>query len=325
MAFLAAAAQVGCVRVKIDKPPPPRVTTKRAAVRDLASQLGLKIVESSSARATLRRGANTVMLFADPGGRAYINGKPVIVPDGGRIVAGKTSMHFPPALIDAIAFALPKDPTKPPKPKGQTHRKKTTPPNPRPVKLGRVLIDAGHGGNDVGTDVALRLYGIRLYEKDVNLPVALAVARMLKSRGADVHMTRTRDITVSLDDRVNAANRLRPKLFVSIHANSMAQRSMRGFLLLRPAVASADSLDAAAIVERHLVKIGLSGEVRKDVRGLRVLRKTKCPAILIEMGYLSNRYDARMLADPHWRGKIATAIADAVTEYLKKRVTRARR
>jgi N-acetylmuramoyl-L-alanine amidase len=325
MAFLAAAAQVGCVRVTIDEPAPPRVTAKRDAVGDLASRLGLAIVESSPTRATLQRGANTVMLFSDPGGRAYVNGKPVNVPDGGRILAGKTSMHFPPALIDAIGSALPKDPPKPPKPVTQTHKKKTGPPNPRPIKLGRVLIDAGHGGDDTGTDAAFRLYGIRLYEKDVNLPVAQAVAKMLKLRGAEGHMTRTRDRTVSLDDRVSVANRLRPKLFVSIHANSMAQTSMRGFLLLRPAVASADSLDAAAIVERHLVRIGLSGEVRKDVRALRVLRKTTCPAILIEMGYLSNRYDARMLADPHWRTKIATAIADAVTEYLKKRAGRPRR
>jgi len=325
VALLAAAVQTGCVQVRTKNPAPLSVTPQRAGLRDLSSELGLVIVESSRARATLRRGADTVMLFAGPGGRAYINGQPLNVPDGGRILAGKTSVHFPPALIDAIADALPRRAPKPTPSAPRARQPKPKPLKTWPVKLGRVLIDAGHGGHDPGTDVAVRLHAIRLYEKDVNLPVAHAVAKMLKRRGADVHMTRTTDTTVSLERRVSMANRLRPKLLVSIHANSIDDTSMRGFMIIRPAVASADSLDAAATVERHLVKIGLDGEVRKDVRGLRVLRKTTCPAVLIEMGYLSNVYDARMLADSRWRGKIATAIADAVTEFLKKRVASRRR
>ena len=186
------------------------------------------------------------------------------------------------------------------------------------------MIDAGHGGPDVGTDAAVRLYGVQLYEKTANLAIARAVANTLRLRGAEVRMTRDTDAAVSLDSRVYMANHLKPKLFVSIHANSLGQTSRRGFLVLRPAAASADSLAAAATVERHLAAIGMDGEVRKDVRGLRVLRKTTCPAILVETAYLSNRYDARMLATSQGRTRIATAIADAVTEFLAKRATAAR-
>ena len=324
LAFLGALAQVGCGPVNTRRRSALPVATGGATVGDLASQLALEVVASSPTRATLRRGTDTIMLFSEPGGRAFVNGRPVDVPGAGLIETGRKSVHFPPALINAIAAALPDRP-KPPRHKPVASRRKTTPPTPRKPRLGRVVIDAGHGGRDVGTDAAVRLYGIRLYEKTVNLPVAQAVAGILKLRGADVHMTRTRDTFVSLDDRVDLANRLRPKLFVSIHANSMPRTSMRGFLILRPAVASADSLAAAATIERHLAAIGLAGEVRSDVRDLRVLRKTTCPAVLVEMGYLSNRYDAQILADSRWRAKIAAAIANAVTEYLKKRPARRKR
>lgn len=303
--------------------PTPRLTVaSTATVRDLASRAGLEIVESSYSRASLRRDSHVVMLFPEPGGQAYVNGRPIEIPGGGYIKSNGNEVRFPPSLIDAIASALPRP--RPPRPIAVKPEPKPKP-KPRPVKLGRVVIDPGHGGTDPGTDVAVRLYGIQLYEKSVNLSIALAVADMLKRRGAEVHMTRVNDTFVSLDHRVAMANRLKPKLFVSIHANSLSQTSQRGFMILRPAAASADSLAAAAAVERRLKAIGLDGEVRKDVRGLRVLRNTTCPAILVETAYLSNRYDARILADPRSRAKIATAIADAVTEFLKKRAPAWRR
>lgn len=323
MAILSAGTQVGCGSANRYRRAVRPVATKRATVGDLASRLGLEIVESSPARATLRRGAHIVMLFPEPGGRAYVDGKPVRLPGGQYIVAGARSVQFPWALIDRIDAALPEEPVKPSGPKALRPDKPR--PKPRQAKLGRVIIDPGHGGRDVGTDVAVRLYGIRLYEKTVNLSVAQAVAKTLKLRGAEVYMTRTRDTFVSLDDRVYAANHLKPKLFVSIHANSMPRTSMRGFLVLRPALSSADSIAAAGAIERHLTAIGMSGEVRKDVRDLRVLRKTTCPAVLVEMAYLSNRYDAIMLTNPKARARIATAIADAVTEYLRKRPPSRRR
>ena len=295
---------------------------KTATVLDLASRVGLVIVESSPHRATLRRGDNVVMLFSEPSGRAFVNGRPIDVPSDGRIIVGPKSVRFPPALIDAIASAMPK--SKPIEPRRTPPIKPKPKSKPRHLRLGRVMIDAGHGGPDVGTDAAVRLYGVQLYEKTANLAIARAVANTLRLRGAEVRMTRDTDAAVSLDSRVYMANHLKPKLFVSIHANSLGQTSRRGFLVLRPAAASADSLAAAATVERHLAAIGMDGEVRKDVRGLRVLRKTTCPAILVETAYLSNRDDARMLATSQGRTRIATAIADAVTEFLAKRATAAR-
>ena len=317
---LLAAGSIGCADFHYAPydPAPLSQVAKTATVLDLASRVGLVIVESAPHRATLRRGDDVVMLFSEPGGQAYVNGRPIDVPGGGHITVGPKSVRFPPALIGAIASAMPKPrPVAPPRPPARPAVR--TRPQPRPLGLGRVVIDAGHGGVDVGTDAAVRLYGIRLYEKTVNLSIARAVANMLRLRGADVHMTRDNDAAVSLDSRVYMANHLKPKLFMSIHANSLGQTSRRGFMVLRPAAASADSLAAAATVERHLAAIGMDGEVRKDVRGLRVLRKTTCPAILVETAYLSNRADARMLATSQGRTRIATALANAVTEFLTKR------
>jgi len=306
------------------RPTPRPPVARTATVRDLVTRVGMTVIDSSHTGASLRRGSHVVMLFPGPGGKAYLDGKPIEIPGGGTIEAHGSELRFPHALVDAIAAALPR-PT-PPRPIAITPEHGPKPGvKPLPVKLGRVIIDPGHGGNDPGTDAAVRLYGMQLYEKSVNLAISLAVADMLKRRGVEVRMTRDSDRAVSLDQRVHLANSLKPKLFISIHANSMPQTSRRGFMILRPAVASADSLAAASTVERRLRAIGLGGEVRADTRGLRVLKKTTCPAILVETAYLSNRYDAQLLANPKSRTKIATAIADGITEFLKKRASSPRR
>jgi N-acetylmuramoyl-L-alanine amidase len=94
---------------------------------------------------------------------------------------------------------------------------------PRPSAAGRrrersVVIDAGHGGRDPGTN-GLDLNGRRVYEKDVTLAIALRVATILRERGVIVHMTRTRDTLINLYDRGRIANRQKADLFVSIHVN----------------------------------------------------------------------------------------------------------
>ncbi len=100
---------------------------------------------------------------------------------------------------------------------------------PRPIRAGappRIVLDAGHGGRDSG---AFRDYA--LAEKTLNLDIALRVKRLLEQHGCKVIMTRSTDVFVALPDRVRLANAAKPDLFVSIHANAMAQRRSpaRGF------------------------------------------------------------------------------------------------
>src|SRR5580700_3212850 len=92
------------------------------------------------------------------------------------------------------------------------------------LKIGRIVIDAGHGGHDSGT---LGPGGIQ--EKDVVLDVALRVGRLLKQRlGADVIYTRDDDTFIPLETRTAIANKSQADLFISVHANSSPDASARG-------------------------------------------------------------------------------------------------
>lgn len=100
---------------------------------------------------------------------------------------------------------------------------------PSPVRR-LVMVDPGHGGKDPGA-VGRRL---NLLEKDVALDVSQRVARMLRERGVEVRMTRTTDVFIELDDRVAMANRARPDLFVSIHADAAERSSVHGSTVFYP-------------------------------------------------------------------------------------------
>lgn len=95
---------------------------------------------------------------------------------------------------------------------------------------GVVMIDPGHGGKDPGAVGP----GLGLREKDVALDVSQRVARLLREKDIEVHMTRTSDVFVELDDRVAHANRVRPDLFVSIHADAAENRSVHGSTVFYP-------------------------------------------------------------------------------------------
>lgn len=295
------------------------IQTETLTTYDLALQLNLEILESSSTGVTLQRGLNVVTIYPDPDAQVYVNGK--MLSDTGSIIAVGDLLHFSSRLAEQIRLALPK------RPAGTdviTDRRKPTqkikPPRRKRGKLGRVVIDPGHGGRDPGTTAAKRLYGINLYERTVNLSVSLMVAEMLKKQGVSVIMTRRKNRAVSLDRRVYIANRRRPALFVSIHANSCPNASVRGFMVLVAGNASKRSVSAARSISKQLSATGLPscGGVRRDTRGIRVLRKTTCPAVLVEMAFLSNRRDAKLLNNSKWQKRIAKAITKGIVRFLKK-------
>ena len=91
------------------------------------------------------------------------------------------------------------------------------------LKIKKIVIDAGHGGKDPGT---IGKSGVK--EKDINLDIAKRLSRILKSEGLEVIMTRSTDRFISLEERVNIANRANAELFLSIHANANRVRSING-------------------------------------------------------------------------------------------------
>lgn len=131
----------------------------------------------------------------------------------------------------------------------------------------RVVVDAGHGGNDPGTRV---LAGpTRLSEKTVALQVAFKVREALQERGIDVVMTRTTDTLIALRDRGRIANQARGDLFVSVHVNAANPRwrqpgAARGFETFFLAEAKTEDEARVAAMENESVKFETTEETSRD-------------------------------------------------------------
>jgi N-acetylmuramoyl-L-alanine amidase len=268
-------------------------------IDELAARLGLRVEERDATFVVLRDTANTVLIFTHVDGRFFVNGKPI-----GSVGAVKTvggTLYVPEALVATIRAHL-------------RAAGSETPPvsvSPRP-RVGRatVVIDPGHGGKDPGTMVG------GAYEKHIDLQVATKVATLLEQRGVNVVMTRQDDRFIELEDRAEIANRRNTDLFVSIHADSAPDRSINGFTLYVASGASREAYSAARAVSAAMSATG------SDTRGIReadykVLVQTRCPAILIELGYLSNYTDARRLQDSAFQARLAQAIATGILDYLQ--------
>ena len=293
----------GCTRFRITPAPAPVAAREAISIHQLAVRLGLRVVRAGAAGASLRNKANSVTLFPDPGGGAFVNGRQV--PCGGVIFAAGGSILVPVSLVEAISSAL--RPVPPPPWLVRRPRPRPVEPEaPKPI----VVLDPGHGGKDPG-----KVTGSGIFEKRVVLDIARAVRQRLADAGVKVVMTRADDRFIELDQRARIANRAGADLFVSIHADSAPNRAARGHTLYVARAASAESLSAAGKIDARLTAMGVhSRGVRRA--GFRVLVKTTCPAVLVEVGYLSNRFEARKLATSSYRSSIAGAVAAGVLQFL---------
>jgi len=225
-----------------------------------------------------------------------------------------------------------------------------------PVKIERVVIDPGHGGRDPG---AISPWGLK--EKHVNLTIAKYLHSLLKRKGFRVYMTRDRDVYVSLKDRVEFAKKKRADLFISVHANANHSRSLRGFEVyyLSPkfsdtqskVLATAENLcqnEGLRLSSRLKGIIGrrLNAENKRETEMLvksimksadnvgintrksvgapfYVLKHNVCPAVLVEVGYLTNREEEKLIRTSLYRKQLALAIAEGVSRLensLNKRI-----
>jgi N-acetylmuramoyl-L-alanine amidase len=222
------------------------------------------------------------------------------------------------------------------------------------LKIGRIVIDAGHGGHDTGT-----IGPTGLMEKDLCLDVALRLGKIVEQRlpGADVIYTRSDDTFVPLEERTNIANQAKADLFISIHANSSRDHAARGietyYLNLK---GSAEAMEVAARENataqggvhelQDLVmkiarteKIDESKELAEDIqdslakrmqksskpvknRGVRkapfvVLIGADMPSILTEISFLSNPADEKLLKNPEQRQRVAEGLYQGMVSYLE--------
>lgn len=174
-----------------------------------------------------------------------------------------------------------------------------------------VVLDAGHGAKDSG---AVGVTG--KYEKTFNLAVVLKAAALLKKENdIDVVLTRSDDTFLELKDRVTIANNLKADMFLSVHANSTGSSSSSASGT-ETYYQKESSKALATIMQKHLVKA--TGLTNRGVRygNFHVIRETKMPAVLLEVGYLSNKGDEALLFTDALQNRVAAAMVSTIKEYF---------
>lgn len=222
----------------------------------------------------------------------------------------------------------------------------------RPV----VVIDPGHGGVDPGT------HGQKVLEKEVVLAFARELAASLKATGRyEVYLTRDRDIYIPLRERVSIARRKEADLFISIHADAISRKKVRGMSIYTLSETASDK-EAAALARKENrsdiiagmdfgdqpaevtnILIDLAQRETKNLSvkfantvvnemqgkttlldrthrfaGFRVLKAPDVPSVLIELGFLTNKSDEKLLVSSKWRKNVATGLQQAIDQYFRQ-------
>jgi N-acetylmuramoyl-L-alanine amidase len=196
-----------------------------------------------------------------------------------------------------------------------------------------VVLDPGHGGYDKGQ---MSRYG---NEKDFALDVARKLRPLLQAKGLRVIMTREGDYFVPLEVRAKIANAARNSIFVSIHFNATSDNpDATGFEIFsftpRGAPSTSDTaltstsysmqpgsaVDAQSMALSACIYHSVLGHIPEYDRGIKrarfaVLRLTNVPAVLIEGGFLTDRGEAKLIANKDWRAKLAGAISVGIDSY----------
>lgn len=174
-----------------------------------------------------------------------------------------------------------------------------------------VVLDAGHGGTDPGTQAE------GLDEKDLNLAVETQVAALLEAQGVRVARTRMDDRYVTLAARAQLANELEADVFVSIHTN--ASSSSTAFRGVETYYLTGRDDGRALAAALHASVLEATGAPDHSVRagGYYVLRNTDMPAALVEMGYVTNEDDLALLRTEAYQADLARGIADGILTWLR--------
>jgi N-acetylmuramoyl-L-alanine amidase len=251
---------------------------------------------------------------------ALINGRIARMPANAKMVNGRLLIPF---QFGMQVMALHKDSLIPKNNAKIIPKPKWTPPRPRGNFT--IVLDPGHGGKDVG---ARGKRGVN--EKDINLDIAKRVRDKLQAKGVNVVMTRSKDVFIELWRRVSIASNYKASLFVSIHTNAARNRSVNGIEVFYFAGASAklngpyyrqnqnQSYQYARLAQAQMRK-----DVKSASRGVKnaryyVLKNARTPAVLIEVGFITNSWEEGNLVSPYHREKLAQAITQSIVDYKGK-------
>ena len=180
-----------------------------------------------------------------------------------------------------------------------------------------IVIDPGHGGADPGTSYN------DILEKDLNLQISLYLERELSRRGASVIMTREGDYDLSsanamwrkksdFDNRIKLINNSNADLYLSIHLNYLNQPQYSGAQVFY----KEQNMDLAESIQMMLNdKLNGNREVKEIPSNTYMYRQLRVKGVLIECGFLSNYNERQLLQTKDYQQKIASAIAEAISNY----------
>ncbi len=192
-----------------------------------------------------------------------------------------------------------------------------------------IVIDPGHGGIDGGASYK------NVLEKNINLEVSLKLKRMLEKEGVNVIMTRAKDISLDhlnkkneyrhkrdLISRVDIINKTAPDIFLSIHVNAERSSSKTVGPMVLYFLNSMESKQLAYSLQKKLEQAYTQAShkipSRKPVGNLSlyILRNTKVPGVIVELGFITNSTDRELLTTQDFQKRISTAIVLAIKEYF---------
>lgn len=189
----------------------------------------------------------------------------------------------------------------------------------KPLEGIRVILDAGHGGDEPGAAGAYISGGERIREKDLNLAITIETAFLLDALGAEVELTREADVTLSIYDRMDYLEESEPDLCISIHQNSIGYTTdatrVRGTLSLW-------CMDSGRLLS-DCVGPAVASSLGRNFRGsnyqaLAMCRNPKFPQTLIEVGFITSVEEYEQMINGSGIRKAAEGIRDGVLEYFKK-------
>ncbi|MBU6171559.1 MAG: N-acetylmuramoyl-L-alanine amidase [Verrucomicrobia bacterium] len=169
-----------------------------------------------------------------------------------------------------------------------------------------VIIDAGHGGHDLGGQ-----WG-RVYEKHLALDTAVRLEKQLKRMGYRTVMTRRGDYFLTLPQRCQIANRYRDAIFVSVHFNYTWKQDVSG---LETFYFNSEGQKIANQVQNRMIRYTRAIDRKEKFARFYVIRNTKMPSILVEGGFVSNEAERKRMKSARFREALARAIADGIQRY----------
>ncbi|MFJ7920837.1 N-acetylmuramoyl-L-alanine amidase [Lysinibacillus fusiformis] len=184
-----------------------------------------------------------------------------------------------------------------------------------PLKDRIIIIDPGHGGKDPGTVVGT------IEEKNIVLKVSTLVTQKLEAAGANVLMTRTGDTYPTREGRVDFSHGNYGEIFISIHANYANNTAAQGtetYYAKTLGDVYEEDIDLATFVNNQIVKnVNMKDRKVKEMKYM-VIANTNIPAILVELGFLSNSEDRAKLTDDQYVELFADSIYKGILEYYSK-------